>query len=121
VIEPDAPRPAVSRGHGDLDRLDPPDLAAAGGAPGEGDVTLPGRERRPYSRELEATAIAPPHVRARRIDQLELQVVGAARAADLESELVVLGEREVHRAPGHGVSCPRFESEIETHRASVQP
>ena len=96
------------------------DLPAPGGPPGELDLPPLGRDRLPGARKLEVAPVAPPHVRASGINQLELEVVGPALAAQGEREAVVPGEVEGEIAVEDGVASPLDEPEVHPERASVQ-
>src|SRR5205085_9856561 len=73
LVDPERSVASRLRGDRDLDRAEPADLAAASGAPGEGDATLRDRDGRPLARKLEAVADRPPDVFAAFVDELELE------------------------------------------------
>src|SRR5439155_14390792 len=111
IIEPHRALPAAAGGDGDLDGRDVAQLAGMR-APRERDLALLGRERLPPRWKREAPPVAPPHIVAARIDQLELEVVRQARALDREPEPVVGGKIDLDFAAGHGI--PAAAAEIES-------
>ena len=115
-VEPDRRGAARPGGDRDLDGGDVPDVPAPLRAPGERNVAARNHDALPRGPGGEVAPDRPPDVRARRVDELELEGVGGCGTPDPEGELVILGKREVDGAPGHCVPRPPVEIEVEPQR-----
>ena len=108
---------AAARGDRDLDRRHVMDLASSLRPPRKRDLPALGDEGLPLARKVEVAAVAPPHVLAAVVNQLELEILGGRRPVDPQRERVVLGQREVDGAMRHRVAAAARELEIEAQRA----
>ncbi len=121
IVERDPARSSCARRHRELDRGGVADLSASRRPPGEGEVAFLESDRGPGRRRLEFVTHRPPDVLAGRVEELDLQVVGAALPAEGERDLVVLRQVERHGAARRGPARAAGEIEIEPQRVAVDP
>ena len=115
LVDPHRPRPAAAGGDRELDLGDLLQLAAVR-PPGELDVALLHRHLAPALRELEMAQRGPPHVLARGVDELDLEIVLGRIPTDVERERVVVRQRPVGLLARDQVAGVALEVEVEPHR-----
>src|SRR5262249_23973878 len=109
------PRRALATGTGrdrELDGGDVVQLPATLRAPGERDLALAHALGGPFARILVVHPVAPPHVLAGVVDELQFQVLRRRLATELEFESVILGQVQVELPVQHGIATAAVEVEV---------
>ncbi len=124
LLEREAAQPhrAAAAGAGgdrQFERTETRDLAAVGGSPGEVRLALLHPHRRPLAGKRVVAPHRPPDAFARRIDELDFEMVARRRAAQLEGEHPVGRQIEPERQPRRRPTAAAVKIEIEPQRLVV--
>ena len=120
-IEPHRPLTAAPRRDRELDRREMLELPATLRPPREGDVAFLQRYGAPLLDPVHVHRVVPPHIVARRIDELRLEVLVRRLPANAIRQRVVLRHRDVELLPRDRVTAMPVEVEVEPHRVAVHP
>jgi hypothetical protein len=119
LVDPDGPRATAAGGDRQLESRHVLDLAPTLRPPGEADLALLDNHPLPRGGELDVASHRPPDVLARRIDQLELEVIGRSLAPQQERELVVLRQIEGKLLAGYRPAAA-LEPEVQAQGPTVE-
>ena len=121
VVEPHRALSPATRGDREFECRDTMQRATARRTPRERDVTALDGFELPGTRKLDIAPVAPPHVGTRRIDELQLEIVGAALAPQAKRETVAIGQLERHVAVQYRISATLHELEVHPQRLARNP
>src|SRR5262245_58554335 len=111
---------AGAGGDGDLDGAEITHGATPGGPPRERDLRATDTESLPGIREFENVTVPPPHVAAVGIDELDLELVGGRRAANLHVDRPRLRHPAREELAGHDEAAAALEVIVEAQRTAAR-